>query len=202
MRNRAIGNWLLLFGGFCLLWSASSGELRAGQNYPSHVSVFGRSSTAPAAAQKIDPAKEADIRQLMDLLGTRDTVTRSFNSMESSMRPLFSRALPPGAYRERLVELFFEKFQTKISPQDLLNLAVPLYAQYLSDADIKGLIQFYKTPLGQKWISVQPKVGKTLLPEAHSMGREIGRQTMLEVLEEHPELAQELKAAEVAAHPH
>ena len=199
MRNRAIGNYLLLFGGFCLLWTASSRELRAGQNYPSHVSVFGQSSTPPAPVRKVDPATEADIRQLMDLLGTRDSVARSFSSMESNMRPLLLRALPPGAYRERLVELFFEKFQTKISPQDLLNLAVPLYGQYLTDADIKGLIQFYKTPLGRKWVSVQPKVGESLLPEAHSMGREIGRQTMIEVLEEHPDLAQELKAAEIAA---
>ena len=89
-------------------------------------------------------------------------------------------ALPAGPYRERLVDLFIEKFRAKATPQQVMNLAVPIYAQYLSDADIKGLIQFYKTPLGQKWISVRPKLMAGVLPAAHSLGGEIGRQAMLD----------------------
>lgn len=201
MKIRAIGKWLLIFGGLCLVWSGSLQQLCAGQNYPSRVRVFGHSSAATTASLKIDPAEEADIRQLMDLVGTKATITRVMNSMEQSMRPLMLHAFPPGPYRERLVELFFEKLRTKETPQDIMNLAVPVYAQYLSDADIKGLIQFYKTPLGQKWVRVLPKLQAGVLPKAQLLGGELGRQTMIEVLQEHPHLEQELKAAERAAHP-
>ena len=201
MKIRAIGHWLLLFGSLGLLWSGGSQRLFAGQNYPNRVTVFGGQSAASTPApQAIDPAEEADIRQLMDLLETKAAVTQTMNSMANDMRPLLLRALPPGPYRERLVQLFFEKFSTNVNPQHLMDLAVPVYAQYLSDDDIKGLIQFYKTPLGQKWVKARPKVAAGVLPAAHAWGRTLGRQTMIEVIEEHPELAQELKAAQVAAH--
>ena len=202
MKVRAIGNRLLLFGIFCLLWSGSSQPLRAGQQYQRQITVFGNSSSTSAAPEPVDPAKEADIRQLMDLVGTKATVLRVMNSMTNDMRPLMLHAFPPGEYRERLVQLFFAKFQAKINPQDLLNLAVPVYAQYLSDDEIKGLIQFYQTPLGKKWVSLMPQMQADLLPVARSWGENLGRQTMIEVLQEHPELAQQLKAAgkEQAAH--
>jgi uncharacterized protein len=204
MKIRTIGNWFLLFGISCLIWSGNSQPLRAGQTYQRQVTVFGNSSAASAAPQAVDPAKEADIRQLMDLVGTKATVMRVMNSMTNDIRPLMLHALPPGQYRERLVQLFFEKFQTKMNPQHFLDLAVPVYAQNFSDDEIKGLIQFYQTPLGKKWISLMPKMQAQILPVAHSWGEELGRQTMLEVLQEHPDLAQDLKAAgkEQAAHAH
>ena len=202
MKIRSICNCLLFFGSLCLLWSGNPQQLRAGQNYPSHVSVFGQSSAAAPAAQQIDPAKEADIRQLMDVVGMKATVTRMMSAMEQSMRPMFIRSLPPGQYRERLVRLFFEKLHANTNPEHILNLVIPVYAQNLSDDDIKGLIQFYKTPLGQKWVSVQPKVESEMAPAARSWGEKLGRQSMKEVLEEHPELERQLKEAVEAGHQH
>ncbi len=196
MKIRAIGQWFLIFSCLGLLWSGSARESLAGQNYPNHVTVFGGQSAAPAPApEPVDPAEKADIEQLMELAGAKATFTHMVNTMTKDMEPLLLHALPPGEYRAQLVQLFFEKFRANADAQHYLDMAVPIYAEYLSDEDIKGLIQFYKTPLGQKWINVQPKVRAGLLPASHAWGRELGRETMLEVLQEHPDLAQELKAA-------
>jgi len=198
MKIRVTCYWLLLFGGLCLLCSVSTRQIFAGQNYPSHVTVFGEPSGDTAAPQKIDTTTEADIRQLMDLLGTKAVVTRLMSNMEDNMRPLLLRSFPPGEYRERLVELFFEKFHTKVSADAALDLTIPIYAHYLTDDEVKQLIQFYHTPLGQKWISVQPHVEAGVQPKARAWGEQMGREAMREVLQEHPELAQQLKVA--AAH--
>lgn len=200
MKNRTIGKCLLSVCCFFLVWSGNSPQLWAGQNYQRHVTVFGNSSAAATTPRAVNPATQADIRQMMDLVGTKATVMRVMKTTESNMRPLLFHALPPGPYRQRLVELFIEKFNSEATPQHIMGLAVPIYAQYLSDDEIKGLIQFYKTPLGQKWISIQPKVQAALLPEAQAWGRELGRRTMMEVLQENPDLAQQLKAAARAAH--
>jgi len=202
MKIRSIGNSVLLFGGFCFLCSVGSRQLCAQQSHPSHVTVFGPSSSAPPAAQQIDPAKEADIRQLMDVAGMKDTVARMMSTMEQNMRPMFERSLPPGAYRERLVRLFFEKLHANSDPEHMLDLVVPVYARNLSDDDIKGLIRFYQTPLGRKWVSVQPEVQAEIAPAARSWGEQVGRQSMQEVLEEHPELEEQMKAATEAEHQH
>ena len=39
-----------------------------------------------------------------------------------------------------------------------MNLLVPIYDKHWTDEDVKGLILFYETPLGQKMITVLPQV--------------------------------------------
>lgn len=202
MKIRSMGYLVLLFGGICIVCSLGSRRLCAQQSHPSHVTVFAQSSAAPPATQQISPAREADIRQLMEVAGMKETVARMMSTMEQNMKPMFERSLPPGQYRERLVQLFFEKLHAKSDPDHILNLVLPVYARNLSDDDIKGLIRFYKTPLGRKWVSVQPKVQAEIAPAARSWGEQVGRQSMQEVLEEHPELEEQMKAAVEAQHQH
>ena len=116
-------------------------------------------TTQTASTQsKIDPAKEADIRRLLEVSGAKKLVTQTMASMTTSVRPVLSNSLPPGEYREKLIDLFFAKFQSKADSAQLLDLAVPLYDKYFSQDEIKGLIRFYETPLGQKSLSVLPQL--------------------------------------------
>jgi hypothetical protein len=153
------------------------------------------------AAPKIDPAKEADIRVLLDIVGTKAFVAQTMGSMEKAMKPLLTNSLPPGEYREKLVELFFAKFKAKADGQGLLELAIPLYDKNLSHEEIKGLIQFYRTPLGQKAVSVIPKLTAELQEEGRKWGENLGRQSMIEVMTEHPDLAHAMEEARKAARP-
>ena len=123
-------------------------------------------------------------------------MTQVMNQLKAGLRPTMTQALPPGEYRAQLVDLFFEKFSSKLSLDALLDLIVPIYDKYLSDDDIKGLIQFYGTPLGQKAISVLPKVMSEAQAQGAILGQKIGRESMAEVLSEHPELASALQAAQ------
>jgi hypothetical protein len=121
--------------------------------------------------------------------------------MSTTIKPLMTQALPAGDYRDKLVDLFFVKFQSKADTQQLLDQIVPLYDKYLSDQEIKDLIQFYRSPLGQKTTQVMP----TLTAEAQEVGRKwgeaLGRQSMLEVLAEHPELEKAMEDARKPADP-
>lgn len=144
---------------------------------------------------KIDPAKEADIRKLLDLTGAAGLVRQVMANMEHSIKPLMTGALPPGDYRDQLVQLFFEKFQSKMNTDSLLNLAVARYDENFSDDEIKQLISFYQTPLGEKVVTVLPKLTQEMQQDGMQMGQQLGRESMLEVLQEHPELARALQEA-------
>ncbi len=161
------------------------------------------SNSASASQSKIEPAKEADIHRLLDLAGTKNAMTQIMDGMEKNIRPVITNSLPPGEYRAKLVDLFFEKFQahSKAEIQQLLESAVPLYDKYFSREDIKGLIEFYQTPLGQKALSVLPKLSIEMQGEGMKLGEKLGRQSMMEVLSEHPELQKALEEAQQAAHP-
>jgi hypothetical protein len=153
------------------------------------VAAAARANKSP----KIDPAKEAAIRRLLDITGASTLATQTMDQMEKDMRPLIANALPAGDYREKLLDLFFEKFRSKRDPADLINLVVPVYDKYLSDDDIKGLIQLYQTPIGRKVIEVLPKVAAESQAAGAKWGEQLGRECMAEVLAEHPDLVKALE---------
>jgi hypothetical protein len=153
------------------------------------------SSTPAATAPKINPEKEADIRRLLEVSGGVEMARRMMQSSEQSIKPLMTKSLPPGPYREQLVDLFFEKFQSKADPKTLVDMVVPAYDKYLTHEEIKGLLQFYGTPLGKKSLSVLPKLVEETRDQGRAWGEQLGRQSMMEVLQEHPELAQQLEDA-------
>jgi uncharacterized protein len=184
---------------------ASSAQAKRQSKNPPAKPQSSREQSAPASGSngasagqaKIDPAKEADIRRLQDLAGTKAAMTQMIGQMEKNMKPLLMNSLPPGDYREKLADLFFDKFQDhlKSSLQQLLDSAVPLYDKYFSSEDVKGLIDFYSTPLGQKAVTALPKLSLELQTEGTKLGEKLGSQSMLEVLAEHPELKKAIEDA-------
>ncbi len=169
--------------------------------------AFGQGEATPQPAQaktqeqvstpaaKVDPQKEAAIRKLFEIQGTRMAVEKVIAGMAENIKPMLSKMLPPGEYQDKLIALFFEKFQSKLKTDDLLDMTVSVYDKYLSKEDIDGLAQFYQTPLGKKVMSVLPQVLIETQTAGMKMGEEIGRQSMVEVLAEHPELAKAMEAA-------
>jgi hypothetical protein len=157
-------------------------------------------STVPS---KIDPAKEAAIRQLLDQVGGVTAIKQVIDGMQGNMKTVLTNTLPPGDYRAKLIDLFLEKFRSAVASnsQQFLDQAVQAYDKYLSLDDIKGLTQFYATPLGQKTLHVLPQMTVEMQTAGMQWGQTVGRQAMIDVLKEHPELAQELEAAQKSAHP-
>ncbi|HKV04139.1 MAG TPA: DUF2059 domain-containing protein [Candidatus Acidoferrales bacterium] len=153
------------------------------------------SPAVPAAPANIDPVKAADIQRLIELAGLKKGMSETMALMEANIRPTMLKALPPGDYREKLIDLFFERFHSKISVQQLLDAAAAAYDKYLSDEDIKGLIQFYQTPLGQKTLTILPKLTAELQAEGMRIGQQAGQESMAEVLAEHPEIAKAMSDA-------
>lgn len=165
---------------------------QAAQEGPTPAAHAAPGSPVPA---NIDPAKEADIRHLLAVAGTLALAQQMMNTMEQSLRPVLLNSLPPGEYRGRLMDLFFEKFHSKFDSQQILDLAVVRYDENFSDDEIKGLINFYQTPLGHKVITVLPKMTAELQQDGQKLGQQVGRESMMEVLSEHPDIAQALQEA-------
>ena len=184
---------------FCatLLWLLVLAGSPVPQQPPTTKQQTASANTA-VAASAIDPAKEADIRKLMEISGTAALAKQIMDSMSENIKPLMTSSLPPGEYREKLIDLFFAKFHSKADVKQLLDMEVPIYSKYFSDEEVKGLIQFYQTPLGQKTISVLPKLMGEMSALRQQWGEQLGRQLMREVLAEHPDLVDAMAAAEKA----
>ena len=150
---------------------------------------------AAASSPKIDPAKEADIRKLLDLAGTKAVMQQTIDRMSESIKPLMTNSLPPGEYRDKLINIFFQKFQSRLDLQHMLDLIVPVYDKYFSAEEVKELVKYYESPLGRKATSVVPKIMAEAGDAGREWGRQLGKQCMEEVLAENPDLRQALEEA-------
>lgn len=175
-------------------------DVVASADQDSNQSVAGAAKASRAKVQG-EEAKQADIRQLLQVTGAGNLATQTMTEMEKGMKPLITNALPPGDYREKLVDLFFDKFHSKLEPNTLTELIVPIYDKYLTDEDVKGLIQLYQTPIGQKLITVLPKVAAESQAAGEKWGQQLGRECMMEVLSEHPDLQKAMQEAQKNAAP-
>src|SRR5215472_17450490 len=190
MRTLATAVLAFLLGfGTEALWSQTTSSTKQA------VPAQSLKSTPADGPSKIDPAKEADIRRLLDIAGTRAIATQTLDEMTITIKPLLAGTLPPGEYRQKLVELFFAKFKSKADAQHIVDLAVPIYDKHFSREEINGLIQFYQTPLGKKTLTELPLLFTELRQAGEKWGQALGRESMMEVLAEHPDMEQALKAA-------
>jgi uncharacterized protein len=147
------------------------------------------------SASSIDPAKEAAIRNMFEVLGMRKMMQDVIANMSSSMKPMLMSSLPPGDYREKLADLFFKRFQSKVRVEQLLDIAVPIYDKYFSKEEVEGLTRFYQTTLGKKALSVLPQSLMEMQTASMKLGEKLGAEAMAEVLEEHPDLKKALEDA-------
>jgi|HubBroStandDraft_2_1064218.scaffolds.fasta_scaffold05909_4 hypothetical protein len=158
--------------------------------------------SAATVAPAIDAKKEADIRTLLELTGTKARMVQAMSEMEKGMRPLMTKALPEGDYRDKLIEAFFVKFHSKLDLGQLIDQAVVAYDRHFSEEEIKSLVQFYQTPLGKKAIQEMPQITSELMAQGQKLGESLGRKSMLEVLAEQPELEKQMEEAQQGHQPH
>ncbi|MGA9856039.1 MAG: DUF2059 domain-containing protein [Gammaproteobacteria bacterium] len=57
--------------------------------------------------------------------------------------------------------------------KQLVEMLVPIYAQYYTDADVRQMIAFYKTPLGQKIIQNNPEIAHASMQDGEQWGKDV-----------------------------
>ncbi len=126
---------------------------------------------APAHAQDIDPAFRADIVKMMEVTGT-SKIGHQMATMMSQQMLQTARAQHPEvpAHSFDIVQEVAEKeFENAFEgPDGLMTRMIPLYARYFTPEDVRGLIAFYQSPLGQKSLSVMP----ALMQDAMTLGQQ------------------------------
>lgn len=115
----------------------------------------------PAVADRINPAKRADIEKLIRITGPPDVTrqTSDFFIRQISRTIKASRPdLPAKTYRilnEEINKVVDEHMTAK---GGFLDMLVPIYAKHFNHNEIKALLKFYQTDLGQKTIKVWPLI--------------------------------------------
>ena len=88
----------------------------------------------------MDPELEADIRKLIEASGSGNLALQMINQIMGPMR----QAMP------EVPSDFWTQFMEKVNPDELMDMVVPIYAKYFTHEEIRQLMAFYQSPLGEK----------------------------------------------------
>lgn len=148
-------------------------------------------SSDPAA--KLDPAKDAAIRHLMDITEVSNMGQNIQNYITEQVQQVAGRAVGTGRV-QKFMDTFSTQFNASASPGAVTDAMVTIYAKNFSMEDIQGLIQFYETPLGKRVVKTLPEVSQ----QSQRMGVEMEQNAALTVLRgmstEYPEIKPMLPA--------
>ena len=123
--------------------------------------------TATAADAPQGGASAASVRELLSATHITAMMQQVMQQMGQQLDAMVKQRLPclsPSAVSSALT--------TPQATQQMIDLAVPIYQRNFTEQDVRGLLAFYRTPLGQKLLKVQP----VIMHESMLAGEQWGRQ--------------------------
>jgi hypothetical protein len=142
------------------------------------------------AAKAIDPAKAADIRALMELIGARDLVEDGVTSSSEQFREKLLATVPNNEKGQAFVNAFVSSYEKRFDADQVTEQMVSVYDKHYSGDEIKGLLQFYGSPLGQKVAAEMPKISREIQAASRAASAKAAKESLQEVKELNPEVGQ------------
>lgn len=110
--------------------------------------------------------KREDVRALLRVLKTGENAVASMQRSIPAMR----QAMP------QVPEAFWTAFAAEFTPQRMEDLALPIYEQQLSGAEVKALLAFFATPEGASFARKQPLILEASMVAGQKLGEQVGRE--------------------------
>jgi uncharacterized protein len=142
-----------------------------------------------ATPASIDPVKEADIRSLMELLGARDAVQDAVAKGREQFRENLIASVPDNERGQKFVNAFVANYQKKFSPDDVTSQLAAIYDRHFTEDDIKTLLQFYGSPLGQKYAAEMPKISAEVQAANRAVSTRVAKDVLQDLRQQYPGIA-------------
>ena len=150
---------------------------------------------AAAQTASIDPVKEADIRSLMELVGARDSLQEAAARGADQFRENLTASVPDNERGQKFVNAFVDTYKAKFDADAATGQLVAIYDKHFSDDEIKGLLQFYGSPLGQKFAAEMPKINMETQAANRAFGTRIAKDVLQDLRKQYPGVAAHARLA-------
>jgi hypothetical protein len=141
-------------------------------------------------AKPIDPAKDADLRSLLELVGARDQVQDGLNNAAEQFRQNLLETVPNNDKGQAFVNAFVAGYQKNVDQNQVTDQLVGIYDKHFAEDEIKGLLQFYGSPLGQKVVSEMPKISREIQAASRAASNRAAREALQALRAQNPEIGQ------------
>jgi uncharacterized protein len=116
-------------------------------------------------ASSAAPATEESIKTLFKVMKAEALLDSVYANIEPAMRQAMAQAAEGKALSEeqrrimdRAPQRMSELLRSELSWAKMEPIQIPIYQETFEQAEIDGLISFYKSPLGQSFVNKMPTV--------------------------------------------
>jgi hypothetical protein len=126
-------------------------------------------------AQSPDAARVAAAKELMQVAGVAKQFDEVMPLLAQRLGESFASVAPDKA--DEIHEVFKQIATAFVDRKgELIDQVATLYAERLSVEELTGIIAFYKSPLGAKFIALQPEIAREAMTLGQRWGARIGRE--------------------------
>ena len=166
------------------------------------VAIQGASNTAVEASQQnsaqasaaIDPLKEKEIRSLLELVDARDAIQDAAGSATEQYRQKMLETSANNKRAQALTNAYLAEFQKKFDADTVSNQLVGIYDKHFTEDEIKDLLEFYGSPLGQRVAAEMPKITREAQLATRAASTQAARLAWQELRAEYPNAGENLRA--------
>lgn len=141
-------------------------------------------------SRTVDPVKDADIRALLELVGARDQVQDSVRQTAEQYREKLLASVPDNEKGQAFVNMTINEYEKKYDVDKVTEQLVALYDKHYTDDEIKSLLQFYGSPLGQKVAAESPKIFREIQETTRAAAAKAAKDALQEAKQENPGVGQ------------
>jgi hypothetical protein len=137
------------------------------------LAAVGGFSASVRAQDSADDRSVALATELIDLAGSKAVMVQTMDRMEPMLTQLIEKSNPG---KEADVEDVMKRFvlpKMRESLPDLLHASALLYAKHFSADELQQLVDFYKSPIGRKFVSELPAMLQEMSTFAAAKGQQI-----------------------------
>jgi hypothetical protein len=112
-------------------------------------------------------------RELLELTGAGKLGVQMVNNMIGSYKKQMST----------VPDAFWDQFAKEVSGKEIVELIIPIYVKHYTDDEMVKLIEFYKSPLGQKVIEKLPLINQDSYLVGQEWGKKLGEKVLASLKE-------------------
>jgi hypothetical protein len=112
---------------------------------------------------EIDPAFRADIVRMLHLTVSDQMSETVFQQVKATLQPLMPEA----------GDDFWDQMKAEIDTDVLNDRLVPVYAEHLTHEDVLGVVAFYESPAGRRYLAAYPQIFTESMQVASQWSHEV-----------------------------
>jgi hypothetical protein len=130
---------------------------------------------APRTPRNAGTAREEAIHELLRISGAIGQAQQTMTLMIERIQNTPQASALPASFWQAARKRFTNE-------SDLLTLWTPAYAHQLSDADVRAMTGFYRSPLGTRYVAALPAIQQESVEAATQLANDAARRAIREVL--------------------